>query len=176
MLPTALFIASILGIIVLGLLRSHPTAVVGTVEPVHATQTLGLLLLLRAFAAGCSALTGVEAIANATPSFRTPRRQRARRAEAGLGLVLGVLLIGLAVLIQRFDVRPVEGRTILSLVTEGSIGNGWLYLVIQLSTVLLLALRPAAPIPELRLRRQQQRQAQQGHLRIAWCGLGRGGR
>jgi len=51
-----------------------------------------------------------------------------------------VLLIGLALLIQRFDVRPVEGRTILSLVTEGSIGNGWLYLVIQLSTVLLLAL------------------------------------
>ena len=136
-LPAAVFVASVLVVIVVGLFRPEATAPVsqsGTVGSV------GVLLVLAAFGNGCSALTGVEAIANATPSFRTPRRLRARRAEAGLGLVLGVLLIGLAVLIQRFDVRPVEGRTILSLVTEGSIGNGWLYVVIQLSTVLLLAL------------------------------------
>ena len=136
-LPAAVFVGSVLVVIVVGLFRpevhtaaSQPTTVGG----------VGVLLVLSAFGNGCSALTGVEAIANATPSFRTPRRKRARQAEAGLGLVLCVLLIGLAILIQRFNVHPVDGRTILSLVTEGSIGNGWLYVVIQLSTVLLLAL------------------------------------
>jgi amino acid transporter len=97
-------------------------------------------LVLAAFANGCSALTGVEAIANATPSFRKPRQARARRAEATLGLVLGVLLIGLAVVVQRFGVRPVEGRSLLSLVTEGSLGTGAPYVIVQLATMVLLAL------------------------------------
>jgi amino acid transporter len=136
-LPAAVFVASVLVVIVVGLFRPEVTAPGSQPATVGG---VGVLLVLAAFGNGCSALTGVEAIANATPSFRTPRRLRARRAEAGLGLVLGVLLIGLAVLIQRFDVRPVAGRTILSLVTEGSVGDGWLYVVIQLSTVLLLAL------------------------------------
>ncbi|GAA3430563.1 APC family permease [Kutzneria kofuensis] len=136
-LPAAVFVASVLVVIVVGLFRPEITAPASQPTTVGG---VGVLLVLAAFGNGCSALTGVEAIANATPSFRTPRRLRARRAEAGLGLVLGVLLIGLAVLIQRFDVRPVAGRTILSLVTEGSVGDGWLYVVIQLSTVLLLAL------------------------------------
>ncbi|MEV6603210.1 APC family permease [Kutzneria sp. NPDC051319] len=136
-LPAAVFVASVLAVIVVGLFRPEVAA------PASQSTTVGgvgVLLVLAAFGNGCSALTGVEAIANATPSFRTPRRRRARRAEAGLGLVLGVLLIGLAVLIQRSDVRPEAGRTILSLVAEGSVGDGWLYVVIQLSTVLLLAL------------------------------------
>jgi hypothetical protein len=85
MLPTALFVASVLGVIVLGLVRSHPVAVVGSTEPVQATQTLGLLLLLLAFSAGCSALTGVEAIANGVPTFRKPRVRRAQRTELMLG-------------------------------------------------------------------------------------------
>jgi len=90
------------------------------------------------FAAG--EVRRVEAIANATPSFRTPRAARARRAEAGLGLVLGALLIGLAALIEVFDVGPVEGRTLLSLLAEGSVGTGVMFLVVQLATVVLLAL------------------------------------
>ncbi|MFF8531940.1 APC family permease [Streptomyces sp. NPDC015532] len=81
MLPTVLFIVSILGIVVLGLLRPHPVAVVGTDQPVHATEALGVLLLLKAFSSGCSALTGVEAIANGVPAFREPRA--ASRASSG---------------------------------------------------------------------------------------------
>ncbi|MDX6356880.1 MAG: hypothetical protein QOF98_3783, partial [Streptomyces sp.] len=140
MLPTALFIASILGIIVLGLLRSHPTAVVGTVEPVHATQTLGLLLLLKAFAAGCSALTGVEAIANGVPAFRKPRVKRAQRTELMLGGLLGVMLIGLAVLIRRDHVAPRGGVTVLAQLTAGSYGTGWAYDATNLVVTLALGL------------------------------------
>jgi amino acid transporter len=81
MAPTALFIAAILGVIVVGLVRGHPLTLVGRVEPVHATAALGVLLVLKAFAAGCSALTGVEAIANGVPTFREPRVRRAQVTE-----------------------------------------------------------------------------------------------
>jgi hypothetical protein len=102
--------------------------------------SVGVLLVLAAFANGCSALTGVEAIANATPAFQRPRQVRARHAEAALGLILGLLLIGLAVVVQQFNVLPVPGRSLLSLVTEASLGTGWPYLTVQLATMLLLAL------------------------------------
>ena len=139
-IPAAVFCVSVLAVIVVGLIRSAPThPLPATTQPVT-VGSVGVLLVLSAFGNGCSALTGIEAIANATPSFRAPGPKRARRAEAGLGLLLGVLLIGLAMLIGKFDARPVDGRTILSLVTEGSLGHGVMYLVVQLSTVLLLVL------------------------------------
>jgi amino acid permease-like protein len=127
-------------IVVVGLARGGPLVPLPAAEPVITPQTVGILLVLAAFANGCSALTGVEAIANATPSFRAPRPVRARRAEAGLGLVLGTLLIGLAALVELFDVGPVEGRTLLSLLAEAAIGTGVLYVVVQLATVVLLGL------------------------------------
>lgn len=129
-----------LAVIVVGLVRGAPLHPLPTTTQPVTVGSVGVLLVLAAFGNGCSALTGIEAIANATPSFRRPARRRARRAEAGLGLLLGVLLIGLAVVIDRFDARPVAGRTILSLVTEGSLGHGVGYVIVQLSTVLLLAL------------------------------------
>jgi amino acid transporter len=139
-LPALVFVASLVVLIVVGLVRGAPLNPLPPTDAVITPQTVGVLLILAAFANGCAALTGVEAIANATPSFRAPRRVRARRAEAGLGIVLGALLIGLAVLIQQFDAGPVEGRTLLSILAEGSIGTGWFYVVVQLATVLLLGL------------------------------------
>ncbi|MFF1895891.1 APC family permease [Streptomyces sp. NPDC058206] len=138
MLPTVLFIVSILGIIVLGLLSSHPAAVVGSAEPVHATEALGVLLLLKAFSSGCSALTGVEAIANGVPAFRMPRVKRAQRTELMLGALLGLMLIGLAVLIRRDHVAPREGVTVLAQLTAGSYGTGWAYYATNLVVTLAL--------------------------------------
>ncbi|MFD3926029.1 APC family permease [Streptomyces sp. NPDC058614] len=141
MLPTVLFVVSILGIVVLGLLRGHPLATVGTAQPVHATEALGLVLLLKAFSSGCSALTGVEAIANGVPAFREPRVKRAQRTELMLGGLLGLMLIGLAVLIQRDDVVPRGGVTVLAQLTAGSYGTGWAYYATNLivTAVLLFA-------------------------------------
>ncbi|MFD2419754.1 APC family permease [Amycolatopsis pigmentata] len=138
--PTAVFVVSVGAVVVTGLVRGAPLhPLPATTQPVT-VGSVGILLVLAAFANGCAALTGVEAIANATPSFRKPRSARARRAEAGLGALLGVLLIGLAVLIERFGALPVDGRTLLSLVAEGAIGNGAGYVVVQIATVVLLAL------------------------------------
>jgi amino acid transporter len=139
MLPTVLFIVSILGIVVLGLVRGHPVAVVGTDRPVHATEALSVLLLLKAFSSGCSALTGVEAIANGVPSFREPRVKRAQRTELMLGALLGLMLIGMALLIRRDHVAPRGGVTVLAQLTAGAYGTGWPYYATNLIVTLALA-------------------------------------
>ncbi|MGW2305465.1 APC family permease [Streptomyces sp. NPDC001809] len=143
-LPTALFIGAILGLIVVGLFRDAPVSTAASAG--HASvladnaTTVGALLLLKAFASGCSALTGVEAIANAVPSFRTPAARRAMRAEVALGALLGVMLIGLSVLISRFGLQPVEGVTVLAQLADASLGHNWAFYVIQFATMVLLAL------------------------------------
>ncbi|GCB52045.1 hypothetical protein SNL152K_9400 [Streptomyces sp. NL15-2K] len=81
-------------LIVVGLFRSAPVsthAASGHVSVLADNATTVGALLLKAFASGCSALTGVEALANAVPSFRVPRVRRAQRAEVALGGVLGVM-------------------------------------------------------------------------------------
>lgn len=137
--PTAVFVGSILTVVVVGLFRSAPAATVASGH-IQSLQTVGLLLLLKAFANGCAALTGVEAIANAVPSFRKPRVRRAQRAEVALGGLLAVMLLGIAALIGKFSIRPVDGVTVLSQVTAASLGNGFGYYLVQFSTVVLLAL------------------------------------
>ncbi len=94
MLPMVAFLAGIFGVIIVGLIRSHPAAVVGTPQPVGISEAVGVILVLKAFAAGCSALTGIEAIANGVPAFRQPRARRAQRTELMLGVLLGAMLIG----------------------------------------------------------------------------------
>ncbi|MGY0231995.1 APC family permease [Longispora urticae] len=138
MAPTALFVGSVVLVIVVGLFRESPAA--PPLDQAGTVQAVGVLLLLRAFASGCAALTGVEAIANAVPTFKTPRVRRAQHTELALGGILGVLLIGLAVLITKFDIRPVEGTTVLAQVTNASLGHGIGFYAVQVSTVVLLAL------------------------------------
>ncbi|WP_422070555.1 APC family permease [Streptomyces orinoci] len=142
--PTAVFVGSILVLIVVGLFRDGPVsthAAQGHASVLSSNATsVGALLLLRAFAAGCSALTGVEAVANAVPSFRAPRARRAQRTEVALGALLGVMLIGLSVLIGRFHLQPVEGVTVLAQLADASLGHNWAFYVVQFATVILLAL------------------------------------
>lgn len=139
-LPMLLFVACVLGIIIVGLVRPHPIAVVGTEQPVQATETLGILLLLKAFASGCTALTGVEAIANAVPMFREPRIRRAQHTELMLGVLLGLMLVGLAALIRRNHVAPRGGVTLLAQLTAGAYGTGWAYYATNLIVTLALGL------------------------------------
>ncbi|MEV4500926.1 APC family permease [Streptomyces klenkii] len=144
MVPTAVFVGSILTMIVAGLLRDAPAsteAAAGHASVLAGNATsVGVLLLLKAFAAGCSALTGVEAVANAVPAFRAPAQRRAQRTEVALGALLGVMLIGLAVLIGRFHLQPVEGVTVLAQLADASLGHNAAFYVVQFATVVLLAL------------------------------------
>ncbi|WP_253808893.1 amino acid permease [Nocardia amikacinitolerans] len=87
-----------------------------------------------------SLVAAASLIANAVPSFAEPRVRRAQRAEVALGVLLGTMLIGLAVLIEKFSLHPVEGVTVLSQLTEAALGHGFGYYVVQFATVVLLAL------------------------------------
>ncbi|MFE6101396.1 APC family permease [Streptomyces laurentii] len=142
--PTAVFVGAILVMITVGLFRDAPVSTGASAG--HASvladnaTSVGALLLLKAFASGCSALTGVEAIANAVPSFRAPAVRRAQRAEVALGALLGVMLIGLSVLISRFGLQPVEGVTVLAQLADASFGHNAVFYVVQFATMVLLAL------------------------------------
>ncbi|MHB1552933.1 MAG: APC family permease [Acidimicrobiales bacterium] len=142
LVPTAVFIAGMYLVIVTGLLRQHPASGSGIHEAAvpAATAAVGVLLILKAFAAGCSALTGVEAIANDVPVFRQPRARRAMRTEVLLGALLGTMLLGLSILTVRFHVAPQTSQTVLSQLTGASVGRGALYYVIDLSTTAILAI------------------------------------
>jgi amino acid transporter len=141
MIPTAVFIISILALLIVGPFHSHPVALIGSGPvPIHATTALGIVLILKAFAAGCSAVTGVEAIANGVPAFRPDRVRNAQRTEIALGVLLGVMLVGIAILIRAHHVVPREGVTILAQLTAGAFGNGWPFYVSNLAVTLVLAL------------------------------------
>ncbi|HEX4281610.1 MAG TPA: APC family permease, partial [Solirubrobacteraceae bacterium] len=137
--PTFLFLISIFATIVVGALRSHPVAIIGTKETFPATETLGILLLLKAFAAGCSAVTGVEAISNGVPAFRKPAVRTAQRTEISLGVLLGAMLLGLSILIRAHGVLPRGGVTILAQLTAGAFGTGWPFYVSNLAVTAVLA-------------------------------------
>ena len=101
---------------------------------------MSVLLVLKAFSAGCSALTGVEAIANGVPLFKEPRVARAKRTELLLGLILGAMLLGLAVLASRFHIGPRSGQTVLSQIMATAVGRHWAYYIVSLTITVVLAL------------------------------------
>ncbi len=140
MVPAAVFIVSIFAVIVLGFMHPRPVARIGTYLPIRATEALGLVLLLKAFAAGCSAVTGVEAIANGVPAFREPRVRTAQRTEILLGAILAAMLLGLAILVRAHHVEPRGGVTMLAQLTAGAFGTGWPFYVSNLAVTLVLGL------------------------------------
>ena len=137
--PTVVFIVGIFAIIVVGFFEPHPVAMIGDdLGPIHATEALGLVVILKAFSAGCSSLTGVEAIANAVPAFRSPAVKRAQHTEVALGILLGAMLLGLAALIQSHQMVPRGNVTLLAQLSAGAFGTGWPFYVINLTVTLVL--------------------------------------
>ncbi len=137
--PTVAFIVAIAIVIIGGLVRTEPVVTLAGQLPA-VTESVGILLLLKAFASGCSALTGVEAIANAVPEFKKPRVRRAQHTEMWLGILLGVMLIGIAVLIRKFHLEPSATETTLAQLAAAAVGKNIVFYAIQLITTVLLAL------------------------------------
>ena len=143
LLPTMVFIVGLLAIIAIGLI--HPLGLnqpqLGSSQvPTTGLKTVSILLILKAFSAGCSALTGVEAIANGVPLFREPRAVRAKRTEMLLGIILGTMLLGLAVLAKRWNIGPRTGQTVLSQIMAMAVGRGWAYYIVSITITIVLAL------------------------------------
>jgi amino acid transporter len=143
LLPTMVFIVGLLAVIAVGLI--HPlgldeTQLGQSQLPTTGFKAVTILLILKAFSAGCSALTGVEAIANGVPLFREPRAVRAKRTEMLLGLILGAMLLGLAVLARRWQIGPRSGQTVLSQIMAMAVGRSWAYYVVTITITIVLAL------------------------------------
>ena len=145
--PTYLFVGLALLMIGLGVVRiaggeGQATPLPENLVPLG-TEPLGVLLLLRAFASGSVALTGVEAIANGVPAFKPPEAKNAANTMLGMAILLGVLFIGITVVADGFGIRPtVEGgQTVVAMVAAAVFGDGSpLFVAFQAATALILFL------------------------------------
>ena len=141
--PTYLFIVTFSALVGTGLVRwltgTLPAAAAAS-ETVAATQTLTWFLVLRAFASGCTALTGVEAISNGVPAFKHPEARNAAITMGWMAAVLGTLFIGVSVLASALGITPLADETVVSQVARRLFGDGFFYFLIQGSTTLILVL------------------------------------
>jgi len=144
-IPTYVFLVTTLSVIALGLARAalgdapHVDGVVPAVVPV---ETLGVLVLMRAFADGCSAITGVEAVSNGVPAFKPPEWQNARRTLTVMGVLVATMFLGLSWLAGVAGAMPAaSGETVISQIGRAVYGTGPIYYLFQLATtgVLILA-------------------------------------
>lgn len=149
-LPTYLFIFCLLGVLGWGTLKvflggGHVTPVVAPPAPVHAVAAISAWLLIRAFASGCTALTGVEAVSNGVIAFREPTSQNARRTLAVIVSLLAVFLAGIAHLTRAYGIMATDPgsknyQSLLSMITEAVAGKGIVYYVTIGSILVLLSL------------------------------------
>jgi amino acid transporter len=139
-LPTYLFIAAYVLLIGWGSIRWLTGSAAAPSLPVPGTQDLTLFLALRAFASGCAALTGIEAVSDGVPAFRPPEAHNARAVLAILGGILVALFLGITFLAYVYGLVPVEGETINSQLARRVFGGSPLYFLVQGATMLILVL------------------------------------
>lgn len=140
MVPTYAFVVGIFILIGCGLFQQATGQVLPTLENIPAKEPLGLFLIARAFAAGCTALTGVEAISDGVLAFKPPEWKNARLTLTYLGVILGVMFLGISYLAHIYQVIPRENETLLSVLGKQIIGDGIFYYYLQISTLLILLL------------------------------------
>ncbi len=152
MAPTYVFVVCMLGVLGWGAWKTmvsggHPQPVVAPPHPGagHAVAAVGAWLLLRSFASGCTALTGVEAVSNGVRSFREPRTRTARWTLTVLVVLLALMLAGIAYLVPAYGIVATEPgssgyQSLLSMVTAAVAGRGAVYYVTIGAILLVLSL------------------------------------
>jgi amino acid transporter len=148
-LPTYLFIATIMVLLATGFLRCAtgqcPQAVTANVNIVPAVSGLGVFLILRAFASGATALTGVEAIANGVQAFREPKAKNAATTLTAMGIVAVTMFLGISTLARLFNVRVTDTviaqyGTVLSQLGRAAFHGGAGFYILQVATAAILVL------------------------------------
>lgn len=149
-LPTYLFVATLFAVIAWGLVSwmtagGHPHPVVAPPAPGKAVAAVSVWLLLRAFASGCTAMTGVEAVSNGIIAFAEPGVKYAERTLTAICAILGVLLGGLAFLTRVYGVNAMDQekpgyQSLISQLVGAVAGHGAFYYVTLFSVLAVLAL------------------------------------
>jgi amino acid transporter len=148
--PTYLFIGCLVLVLVIGIIKAfvsggHPQPVNPLPPPVNAHQQITLWLFLKAFAAGCTAMTGVEAVSNGVQAFKEPVVDSARRTLTLIVAILILLLLGIAYLVLAYQITATDPgspgyQSILSMLTEAIVGRGVFYYVTIAAILLVLCL------------------------------------
>jgi amino acid transporter len=148
--PTYLFIGCLVLVLVIGIVKAfvsggHPQPVNPLPPPVNAHQQITLWLFLKAFAAGCTAMTGVEAVSNGVQAFKEPVVDSARRTLTMIVAILILLLLGIAYLVAAYQITATDPgspgyQSILSMLTEAIVGRGIFYYITIAAILLVLCL------------------------------------
>lgn len=142
--PTYVFVAMMYLLIGYGLYEIVLGGGIRYVPPPSAvqpgSQSLGIFLLLAAFAQGCTAMTGTEAISDGTLAFKPPEAVNARKTLLAMGLILGSMFVGMSFLATQLLVVPAEAETVLSQIGRAVFGEGPLWVALQVATALILVL------------------------------------
>ena len=142
-LPTYAFVFGIIALIITGCYQA--LFVAGEMIPAVSSQTQPLdwamlVLVLRAFANGCSSMTGVEAIAGSVPMFRSPSARNATITTYWMAGLLGFMLLGISFLMLHYHLLPQDGTTALAQLAENTFGRSAVFYYIQITTMLVLYL------------------------------------
>jgi amino acid transporter len=151
MAPTYVFVFCLLGVLGWGLVKvlasgGHPPAVVAPPAPsAHSVAAVSAWLIIRAFASGCTALTGVEAVSNGVLAFKEPNTQTASRTLTVIVVLLGIFLVGIGYLTHAYGITATQPdsrgyQSLLSMLTAAVAGRGVVYYVTIGSILVLLSL------------------------------------
>src|SRR5271170_5691976 len=149
-IPTYFFVGTLLITIVAGVIRvllsgGHPTPAVHLPPPPPITQAVTLWLLLKVFASGCTALTGVEAVSNGVKAFKEPTVKNAQRSLTAIIFLLAVMLAGISYLVKIYGIAATDPgqpgyQSILSMLTAAVFGKGLFYYLTIGSILVVLSL------------------------------------
>ena len=153
-IPTYLFVFTILLMILTGFVKvfvfheipNPPAAVPGTVE------NLSLLLFLKAFSSGCTALTGVEAVSDGIPNFRAPAQKNAKRVLYLLAVLVFIIFLGILSLASVYHIVPHANVTVIAMIAEEVFGKGTLlFYLVQITTAIILTMAANTAFADLPL-------------------------
>ncbi|MDR1131309.1 MAG: APC family permease [Oscillospiraceae bacterium] len=144
--PTYVFILIMLILLAAGFVKM----ILGELTPVEYSESalpeagglsaVSLFLLLKAFSSGCSALTGVEVVSNAVPSFKEPAQKNARQVLFALVGIIMVIFGGSTLLVTQLGIIPTEGKTVISQLGMAIYGYGPMFYILQFATSIILLL------------------------------------
>jgi len=148
--PTYLFVGTLLVTIIVGCIRvflsgGHPIPVAPLPPPPRVTEAVSYWLLLKVFASGCTALTGVEAVSNGVKAFREPSVKNAQRTLSVIIILLAVLLAGISYLVRVYGIAATDPgqpgyQSLLSMLIGAVFGKGFLYYLTIAAILLVLSL------------------------------------
>ncbi len=153
-IPTYLFIFTILLLIITGFVKVlifHEVPAVSATMP-QTVENLSLLLFLKAFSSGCTALTGVEAVSDGIPNFREPAQKNAKRVLYLLAGLVFVIFLGISALASLYHIVPNANVTVIAMIAEAVFGNGTLlFYLVQITTAVILTMAANTAFADLPL-------------------------